>query len=207
VDQLSELESVSPEMCTIVAGIGLTNVDMAWEAQVPGTMAYLRRGCAERERSFARDVPHVFGALADINVMGARVLASPSLGYPPADLYSVHDAARSSRVLIFLTHYDSRERLQLGPRMVPLQAVIEAIGAEFDGVVDLSACNTAAPVTVVMRMGSRANWIGYDGEHRLDVRASIVRAVQRVLFAKPAPYIEVFADVIQEFVLQSQELK
>jgi hypothetical protein len=202
-----DLEAVSPFQCTLVVGIGLVDSDVELEEQVTGTMAHLRRGRTERGRSFARDAPHVLDVIADVGAMGARVLASSALDCEPADLYSLCDAARSSRVLIFLTHHHPRWGLQLGPRMIPWPAIAKAISPEFDGVVDLSACNTATIAVAAESGGSHANWVGFKGDQRLDFRASVVRAVQRSLLAQRAPYLETLGEVLQEFTLQSQELK
>jgi hypothetical protein len=197
-----ELEEVTTDQCTVIAAMGLTQRDIEREAAEQGTMAYLRAGV---HTPFERDARFVIAALADLKALGASVLASPILGYAPVNLDTVREAARYARVLVFLAHHLDG-RVQLGPHMFPVDEVAAAIGPEFDGVVDLGACDSEALVTAAVRAGSRANWIGCAGANRLDVRTAIVRATQRVLFAQPGPYLDVFTAVLEQFSLQIQEL-
>jgi len=191
------LDPVAPEQCALLLGIALDDELLRLERAVVGTLAYELSGDPGREQ-FALDAEYIVGALECLVTVGTWVPSSRSDRFAPIDLETVRHAARSARVLMFLTHHDPHLGLQLGNELVPIQEVAEAIGPAFNGVVDFGACASRPMLHDIGARFPHARWIGFDGQHRLDARVSILRAVQRCLRFKPRPYVEIIVDALEQ---------
>ena len=197
------LEAVSPEQCSVLLGLGLDRRDVAAERAISGTFASMLPEAVQVR--FAKVAAHVQDVLASVRALGAWVPSTRPDAFAPVHLDIVAAAARRSRVLVFLTHHDIDQGLQIGARMEPLPTVLEAVGRSFDGVIDLGACETNVDVPKLVRASCpHARALLYDGMNQLEPRASFIRAVQRCLRAKRRPYIDVATDVLVEMVMQSQ---
>jgi hypothetical protein len=188
----------------VLLGLGLDPRDVAAERAVPGTFAAMLPEEPRVQRAFASVAAHVQDVLASVRALGAWVPSTRPDTYAPVDLGIVAAAARRSRVLVFLTHHDVDRGLQLGAHMVPFPAVLEAVGQAYSGTIDLGACQTKGLAALARASCPRARFLVYDDLHRLEVRASIIRAVQRCLPAARRPYIDVATDVLVEMAIQSR---
>ena len=191
-----------PEYYCVLLGVGLTPEDVWAERLVPGTV-----GAQTLDDDACRQRAHALQVLMSIKAAGIPVPSANTERQAPVTLDHVASAARSARVLIFVTHHDAERGVQLGTQMVAIPKLLEAIGADFNGVVDFGNCHTDAIAPIARSSCPDSRWILLGPEIRLDVRTSLVRCVLSSLMAQPRSYRDAFTDVLIEMNTETKKRK
>lgn len=198
------VDRVEPGQCSVLLGLALDLKSHAAERGIEGSWGHLLRH--QPNDAFVIHAGHALDVLRSARSLGARVPSPRLRAFKPIDIDKVRTEAKHARVLAFVTHHDRARGFQLGDRLVALSELVGAIGREYNGVIDLSACDTKHDVVDELRAGvPEARWVICDGRIGLNVRMSVLRVVLRVLAGRPARYIDVLSQTLQEMQLPRKE--